>query len=44
LIILLDPDNFLDMHEIESISNLAQVAENLRELTTLTETEKEKSK
>jgi len=42
LIILLDPDNFLDMHEIESISNLAQVAENLREIATLTEKEKVK--
>lgn len=42
LIILLDPDNFLDIHEIESISNLAQVAENLKELAVLTEKEKVK--
>lgn len=40
LIILLDPDNFLDLHEIESITNLAQVAENLKELTTLSAKEK----
>ena len=40
LIILLDPDNFLDLHEIESISNLGQVAENLKGLVTLSEKEK----
>ena len=40
LIILLDPDNFLDLHEIESIANLSQVAKNLSELATLSEKEK----
>lgn len=42
LLILLDPDQFLDMHEAESMTNLAKVAENLSEITTLTEIEKSK--
>ena len=37
LIILLDPDNFLDLHEVESIANFAQVAENLTNLAALSE-------
>jgi len=40
LIILLDPDNFLDLHEIDSITNLAKTAENLKELAVLSEKEK----
>jgi purine-binding chemotaxis protein CheW len=35
LIILLDPDNFLNIHEIESIKNITKVAENIKDVTTI---------
>lgn len=44
LVILLDPDNFLDLHELESINNIAQMAKNIKEVTGLVENEKVKVK
>ncbi len=40
LIILLDPANFLNIKEIESIQSIAQAAENIRHLTSVVEDEK----
>lgn len=42
LIILLNPDNLLKIHEIEGLKSIAQAAENLRGLVTLSEKEKVK--
>jgi len=42
LIILLDPANFLDIHEIESIANLAEIAGNMKSLASTAEVQKVK--
>lgn len=44
LIILLDPDNFLDLKEIESIKNIAQVAQTMSNVTSAISASKQESK